>query len=96
MRVTRMNLPSGETSSARIIAGWPTWWRPATGAPFAGFAFAPFAGPCVSTSASCPVACHSSSASSYGVDIRLGNVRSLLRSLPSWIFTSGPVGEMGG
>ena len=96
MRVTRTNLPSGETSIARNIAGWPIAWRPATGAPLTGFVFAPFAGACVSTRASCPVACHSRSCNSYGVDMRLGNVRSRFRSLPSWIFTSGPVGATGG
>src|SRR5688572_23496886 len=48
----------------------------------------------MSSSATCPVACHSSSSFSNGVDIRLGNVRSRFRS-ESAILTVGLVGAAG-
>ncbi len=47
-----------------------------------------------SSSATCPVECHSSSSFSNGVDIRLGNVRSRFRS-ESAILTVGLVGAAG-
>ena len=81
MRVTRTYLPSGATSMARIIAGAPN------------FLTVPFA---TSTSASWPVACHSSSCSSYGVVIRLGNVRTRFLSVSIASLTDGPVGAAAG
>ena len=91
-RVTRTNAPSGERSMARNIAGWPTFVTPAA----AARAFPVFAGGALmSMSTSCPVACHSSNWNSYGVDIRLGNVRSRFLSVSSLSLTEGPAGDVG-
>ena len=79
MRVTRTYFASGETSSDRTMAGAPT------------LRTAPF---WTSRSATWPVACHSSSSLSWTDDIRLGNVRSRLRSA-SASFTVGPLGAVG-
>ena len=81
MRVTRACLPSGAMSYERIISGLPN------------FVIAPVA---TSTRPIWPVACHFSSWKSYGVFIRLGNVRSRLRSPSSDTRICGPVGAAGG
>ncbi len=96
MRVTRTYFPSGDTSTERSIAGCPIFFSPAPAGSREGFAFGSFGGAGgTSISTNWPVACHSSRASSYSVDIRLGNVRRRFLSLASCTFTCGPTGAAG-